>query len=358
MDANNAVLVDIDRLPSLVLLRIISHSDPLVWRALGSRRLREIIDTTSFRCAWACQLANKAGIPERIAEAADIVSICDQVLQPIDELTGSGAWLSDGFAQALKAHRPRLFNALAPAMLWRSLLSENRSTAAIAAQAPTARPAALGGKVIRELLERQPSLLVLEWLEKGSVDFSELCYRDHCIDMALLTKWVLDNRTDLLEFLARHGVQLPVRSLLDYSLSASAPETVEFLMSHGTRHRDAPSWNDLLLMACTEVSTRVDVFEMIVRKTQPSIVWTFAASCLASQAMLDDRAYQKFSMMRGLPEAASWMIRSVRGRTPIQRLCDRLTYENLTYLSPFIRDYIDLGVSTADMPSIMAMLCQ
>ncbi|KAJ2865476.1 hypothetical protein FB639_005104 [Coemansia asiatica] len=335
-----------------------SHSDPLVWLEVGNRRTQEIIDTVSFRCAWACQLANKADIPKRITDAADIISISDQVLQPIDRLTGSDTWLTDEFVQALKTNRPLLFNVLAPAMLWRLLLSENKSTAAIAAQACTAKPAVLGVKVIRELLERQPSIVVLQWLEESGVDFPELYHRDHCFDMALLTKWALANRTNLLGFLACHGIQLPVRSLIDYSLGVSTPETVEFLISHGSGHRDALSWNDLLLMACTEASTRVDVFEMIVRKTQPSIIWTFAASCLASQAMLDDRAYQKFSMMRSLPEAASWMIRSVRGRTPIQHLCERLTYENLTYISPFIRDYIDLGVSTADMPSIVAMLCQ
>ncbi|KAJ2392668.1 hypothetical protein GGI05_002614, partial [Coemansia sp. RSA 2603] len=66
----------------------------------------------------------------------------------------------------------------------------------------------------------------------------------------------------------------------------------------------------------------------------------------------------KFSILRSHPEATAWIIRSVRGRTPIQQLCERLTYENITYLSPFIRDYIDLGVSTTDMPGILAMLCQ
>ncbi|KAJ2234780.1 hypothetical protein H4R99_006481 [Coemansia sp. RSA 1722] len=358
MNSYNANPDRLNQLPSLILLRIVSHSDPFVWRELGSQRLRTIIDTTSFRCAWACRLANKTDIPKQITDVADITSICDRVLQPVNKLTGSDSWLSDEFVQALKTHRPRLFQVLAPAMLWTCLLSENKSTATIAAQALSARPAVLGSNIVHELLERQPSLVVLEWLEESGVDFAELYHRDHCFDMTLLTKWALANRTDLLSFLVCHNVQLPVRSLVDYSLGVSAPETIEFLMSHGAGHRDALSWDDLLLMACTEASTRVDVFEMVVRKTQPSIVWTFAASCLASQAMLDDRAYQKFSMMRSLPEAASWMIRSVRGRTPIQHLCERLTYENLTYLSPFIRDYIDLGVSTADMPSIMAMLCQ
>ncbi|KAJ2786957.1 hypothetical protein GGI15_001118 [Coemansia interrupta] len=355
----SAAAFDISQLPSLVLIRIISHSDPCIWTQLGNARIGKLVATTSFRCAWVCQLANRSKIPVPVASVNDIIDISRSVLQPVSDMYGSDAWLTDEFVRALAANRPRLLDVLAPALLWSSLLAGRRSTATVVVQSVAGfELTMLECQVIRELLVRQPSLWMLEWLEQNGVDFSELYRGDRCFDMSLLTGWVLGSRTDLLGFLVQHDLHLPVRSLVDYALGVSTPETVEFLVTHGSGHRNALSWSDMLLMACTEASTRIDVFKMIVSKTEPSIVWTFAASCLASHAMLDDGAYKKFSILRSHPEATAWIIRSVRGRTPIQQLCERLTYENITYLSPFIRDYIDLGVSTADMPGILAMLCQ
>ncbi|KAJ1722095.1 hypothetical protein LPJ53_003464 [Coemansia erecta] len=350
---------DISRLPSLVLIRIISHSDPCIWSELGNAHIRKLVATASFRCAWVCQLANRANLHTPVTCVNDIIETSRSVLQPVSDMYGSDAWLTDDFVRALANNRPRLLDVLAPALLWSSLLAGKRSTASLVVQSAAGLELTmLESQVIRELLVRQPSLWMLEWLEESGVDFAELYHSDRCFDMSLLTGWVLGSRTDLLGFLAQHDLQLPVRSLVDYALGVSTPETVEFLVTHGAGHRNALSWSDMLLMACTEASTRIDVFEMIVGKTEPNIVWTFAASCLASHAMLDDGAYKKFSILRSHPEATAWIIRSVRGRTPIQQLCERLTYENITYLSPFIRDYIDLGVSTTDMPGILEMLCQ
>ncbi|KAJ2523094.1 hypothetical protein H4217_000298 [Coemansia sp. RSA 1939] len=176
--------------------------------------------------------------------------------------------------------------------------------------------------------------------------------------MAILSSWTMDSRVDLLGFLARRNISLPARSLLEYALSHSTPATVGFLVDHSFTSQDRISWNDLLMMACTDAMTRLDVFQFIVANTEPTIVWTFAACCLATHAMIDDSAYMKFSALRNSPNAVQWLTRSMRGRTPIQCLCERLTYENMPYISPFIRDYLDLGVSAVGMPSIVAMLCQ
>ncbi|KAJ2366433.1 hypothetical protein IW150_005942, partial [Coemansia sp. RSA 2607] len=302
MDAGTAF--DINQLPSLVLIRIISHSDPCIWSQLGNAQISKLLSTTSFRCAWVCQLANRSHLPSPVSCVNDIVDICTNVLQPVSRLCGSDAWLTDEFVRALATNRPLLLNALAPALLWSSLLTGKRSVATLVVQSVAGLDLTmLECQVVRELLVRQPSLWLLEWLEDNGVDFSQLYHGDRCFDMSLLTGWVLDNRTDLLGFLTQRNLQLPVRSLIDYALGVSTPETVEFLMTHGSGHRNALSWSDMLLMACTEASTRIDVFEMIVGKTEPNIVWTFAASCLASHAMLDDGAYKKFSILRSHPEA-------------------------------------------------------
>ncbi|KAJ2554812.1 hypothetical protein EV175_002466 [Coemansia sp. RSA 1933] len=168
----------------------------------------------------------------------------------------------------------------------------------------------------------------------------------------------MNSRVDLLGFLAQRNINLPTRSLLEYALSHSSPETVEFLVISGASNRSRVSWNDLLMMACTDAKARLDVFQHIISNTEPSIVWTFAACCIASHAMMDTSAYTKFSALRNSVDAEQWLIRSLRGRTPIECICERLTFESMPYVSPFIKDYIELGVSTTGMPSIVAMLCQ
>ncbi|KAJ2082982.1 hypothetical protein H4R24_001176 [Coemansia sp. RSA 988] len=176
--------------------------------------------------------------------------------------------------------------------------------------------------------------------------------------MSQLIEWVMASRIELLEFLSQQGIQLSVRLLIEYALGNSTPATVEFLMDHGSHGSQALSWNDLLLMASTDATTHLDVYQYIVSKTEGSIVWTFAASCLASHAIADESAYEKFLALRNMPQATIWIVRPIRGRTPIERLCERLTYENLTYISPFIRDYIKLGVSATNIPPILSALCQ
>ncbi|KAJ2722889.1 Cyclin-dependent kinase catalytic subunit [Coemansia sp. Benny D115] len=347
-------------LPTLVLANIFARANPRVLRTVGSRRFLDIIDTTSFRSAWAEQLVETtAGIPKSIEKTKDIESLCTLVLQPLDKLTGSkDAWLTDEFVNALRIHRPDTLHVLAPGLLWRALLSEKFSVATLVVQSSAVDLDMLDGRLVRGLLERRPVLAVLEWLDNNGLDFLDIHGRRSCFDMSLLTDWVMNNRIDMLRFLETRALDLPFRSLIDYALALPTTEMVEFLMNHGAGKNDELSWNDLLLMASTEASTSLAVFRLVVGKTEPSLVWAFAASCLASHAMMDEHAYQKFLVLRNMPGATLWIVQDIRGKTPIQRLCDRMTYENLTYLSPFIQDYIDLGVSTANMPSIVSALCQ
>ncbi|KAI8322047.1 hypothetical protein GQ54DRAFT_297646 [Martensiomyces pterosporus] len=344
-------------LPPALLAMVISRTEPQTWWGSDSPGIRKIINTTAFRAAWACQLANSTHLPATIACIGDVGLICRSVLQPITELFGSEAWISAEFVRALKMNRPKLLNALAPGLLWSSLLSGRQGVASLVVQHSSIDLGMLGGALVREVLARQPALWILEWLELNGLDFADLYRREQCFDMSLVTQWVLASRVDLLQFLTAHGMQLPVRSLLDYALSNSSPEMVAFLMGLGAEE-DRPTWNDLLLMACTEGSTRPDVFVFVAGNTRPGVVWTHGALCLAAHATSDNAAYLKFSALRRMPGAAEWMARSLSGCTPIQRLCDLLTYENVWALSPFIRDYIDLGVSPAGMPSAVAFICQ
>ncbi|KAJ1898925.1 hypothetical protein LPJ66_002446 [Kickxella alabastrina] len=348
----------LSNLPSLILANIFAHSDPSRWWALGNTKFCSIIDTTSFRCSWVCHLANNCNIAAKhITRIEDITEICDSTLRPISDLVGSDSWLSEVFVHALNAHRPRLLRALAPGLLWTAVLSGKQKVAYLVAQCSDVKLDILEGKLLRDLLVRQPALWVLELFATNCPDFSKFSGRDNCFDMTLMVDWVLTSRVDLLGFLADHNLEIPVRSLIEYALSASTPATVELLMRCSAGQRNELSWNDLLLMASAEASTRADVYELVVNKTEPSIVWAFAASCLAAHALLDNYAYQKFSVLRGLPNAELWIVRSIGGQTPIQRVCEKLTFENLTSLTPFIRDYLDLGVSAVDMPRIVAALC-
>ncbi|KAJ1764491.1 hypothetical protein EV179_003303 [Coemansia sp. RSA 487] len=280
------------------------------------------------------------------------------VLDPITELVGSDAWISENFIRALEYHRPRLFITLAPYLVWTLLLSERQRLASMVATHSHLDLCILNGQFVRDLLENKPFVWMLEWLESNGLEMHDFHQQEKCFNMSILTSWVMSSRIDLLSFLAQHHTNLPARSLLEYALSHSTPETVDFLVSHSSNNQNPISWNDLLMMACTDAMTRLDVFQHVVVNTEPSIVWTFAACCLASHAMLDDNAYVKFSALRNSSNAEQWLTRSLRGRTPIECLCERLTYENMPYMSPFIRDYLALGVSATGMPSIVAILCQ
>ncbi|KAJ2393917.1 hypothetical protein GGI23_004895 [Coemansia sp. RSA 2559] len=345
-------------LPTPVLARIIARSDPHKWHALGNASVRAIIGLTSFRCEWICNLACVANVPIRPETTDDIIRTAAVVLDPVTKLVGSDVWISENLIRALKCHRPSLFTALSPCLVWTLLLHKRRDLASMVATHSCLDLCMLDGRFMRTLVENRPSVWMLGWLEQNGQDIHGLYQQDKCFNMSILTSWVMGSRVDLLECLVQRHISLPTRSLLEYALSHSTPQTVDFLVIHGARNPNRISWNDLLMMACTDAKTRLDVFQHIIANTEPSIVWTFAACCLASHAMLDDSAYKKFSALRCAPHAEHWLIRSLRGRTPIQCLCERLTYENMPYMSPFIRDYLELGVSSAGIPNTVMMLCQ
>ncbi|KAJ2455360.1 hypothetical protein EV183_000896 [Coemansia sp. RSA 2336] len=336
-------MFELGSLPSPILVRIIAYSDPATWWSLEEPAIRALMRSTSFRCGWFAHLVNKG--TTRISHTDDIDALCRSALQPITNVFRSNSWISPNFVRALGTKHPDTLNAAALSLVQTLLLSNpaDEATASLVVQYSNAELDILAGKFVRKLVVQRPELGVLEWLERNRLDFEKL----HCFDMSLLIDWVMASRVELLQFLANHGLQLPVRSLMEYALGHASPETIAFLMSHGASHAHGLSWNDLLLMACTEATTRLDVFTFVVSKTEPSMVWSFAASCLASHAMVDDNAYKKFIALRSMPQAPVWIVKPIRGRTPIECLCERLTYENLTYVSPFIRDYIELALTKA-----------
>ncbi|KAJ1795994.1 hypothetical protein LPJ59_004018 [Coemansia sp. RSA 2399] len=358
VSASASAFIAPDPLPTPILARIIAHSDPRKWHALGNASVRAIISLTSFRCEWVYNLACAANVPARPKTTDDIIHTATVVLDPVTKLVGSDDWMSENLIRALKCHRPSLFTALAPCLVWTFLLHERRDLASMVVTHSRLDLCMLDGRFVRALVENRPLVWMLEWLEHNGLDIHDLYQQDKCFNMSILTSWVMSSRVDLLDYLAQRHISLPARSLLEYALSHSTPQTVDFLVVHGASNRNRISWNDLLMMACTDAKTRLDVFQHIIANTEPSIVWTFAACCLASHAMLDDSAYTKFSALRGTPNAEHWLTRSLRGRTPIECLCERLTYENMPFMSPFIRDYLELGVSSAGMPNIVAALCQ
>ncbi|KAJ2157402.1 hypothetical protein GGF46_004526 [Coemansia sp. RSA 552] len=352
-------MFDITRLPPLVLSRIIAFSDPATWWSLETSAVCALMDTTSFRCMWASELSKGRKVPPKAATLDDVAVMRRCVVDPITRVFGSEAWLTDNLVAALHKSRPHTLAKLVPALLWTLLMARDQTAASRLVQLTAFDLGAFDGRFARELLVQRPELSLLKWLATNGLSFENLYSNSaHCFDMSQLCEWVLSSRMELLQYLATMDVQLPVRSLVEYALCYSSPETVQFLMDHGASQSHVPSWNDVLLMACTNSSTRTDVFRYVVSRTAPSIVWSFAASCLALHAATDYDAYDKFLALRSMPEAATWMVKPVQGRTPIDRLCDRLTYENMPYISPFIRAYMDLGVSAAGMPEILGILCE
>ncbi|KAI9502844.1 hypothetical protein GGI25_002620 [Coemansia spiralis] len=345
-------------LPTPVLAKAIAYSDPHRWWHLNNLSVRAIINTTSFRCEWLCSLATSSKVPLQPTSVGDIVDAACRNLNPVTDLVGSNAWISENLIYALKSKRPVLLNTLAPCLVWTMLLDKKQNLASVVTKHSGIEIDMLNGQLVRALLESKSELWMLEWLDHNSPRIFSTDLHGSCFSMSIFTSWAINNQIDLLSFLAQRHIHLPIRSLLEHALGHSNPTTVEFLVHHSSDHSNGITWNDLLMMACTDATTRLDVFQHIVGNTEPSIVWTFAACCLASHAMLDVSAHKKFTVLRNAPQAELWLTQSLRGRTPIECLCERITYENLSYLSPFIRDYIDLGVPTAGMPSIVSMLCQ
>ncbi|KAJ1740933.1 hypothetical protein LPJ68_003311 [Coemansia sp. RSA 1086] len=347
-------MFELGSLPLPVLVRIIAYSDPATWWSLKEPSICVLMSSTSFRCGWFAHLVNKG--TACISHTDGIDALCRSALQPISDVVGSDSWISPTFVRALSTKHPNTLNAAALSLVQTLLLNNkaDEATASLVVRYSNVELDILAGKFVHKLVVQRPELRILKWLEGNGLDFEKL----HCFDMSLLIDWVMASRVELLQFLTDHGLQLPVRSLMEYALGHASPEMVAFLMSHGTSHAHELSWNDLLLMACTEATTRLDVFTFVVNMTEPSMVWSFAASCLASHAMVDVNAYKKFIALRSMPQAPAWIVKPIHGRTPIECLCERLTYENLTYVSPFIRDYIELGVPTSSMPSIVSALCQ
>ncbi|KAJ1761716.1 hypothetical protein LPJ58_001032 [Coemansia sp. RSA 1591] len=349
---------ELNRLPSPVLTRIITYSDPATWWSIENRSVRALINSTSFRCGWVAHLAKRTNIPALVTCIEDIDTHICSVLEPVAHITGSHSWITQNFVRALGTNHPESLNIISLALLRTLLLNGKLDTASMVVQHTNVKLDVLDGQFVRKLVSQFSELWMLQWLATNGLDFSDIYNRGNCFGVSQLIDWVTSDRVELLQFLADRGLQLPVRSLIEYALGYSEPKLVEFLMFHDAENACELSWNDVLMMACTEASTNLNVFACVVRMTEPSIVWTFAALCLASHAMVDSYAYDKFITLRNMPDAAAWIVKSTRGRTPIECLCERLTYENLTYISPFVRDFIELGVSTANMPSIMSALCQ
>ncbi|KAJ2341354.1 hypothetical protein GGF43_006190, partial [Coemansia sp. RSA 2618] len=343
-------MFELNRLPSPALVRIIAYSDPATWWSIGNRSVRTAINSTSFRCGWVAYLAKKSGIPTRVTGIEDIEKQSHSVLQPVTAIVGSDSWITHNFVRALGTKHPSALCDIALVLVRTLLLGGEQNTASLVVQYTDVRLDALDGVFVRGLIAQRPALWMLEWLADNGLDFGNVYSSGNCFDMSQLIDWVMADRIELLEFLAARGLRLPVRSLVEYALGHSEPTLVQFLMCHDADHAHELTWDDLLLMACTDASTRLDVFAYVAGMTEPSIVWSFAASCLAAHAVADDSAYKKFIVLRNMPNAAAWIVRPIRGRTPIECLCERLTYENITYISPFIRDFIELGVPTANMP--------
>ncbi|ORX73870.1 hypothetical protein DL89DRAFT_263886 [Linderina pennispora] len=313
------------QLPVMVLTKIFSQCDPYALTDVNSTYIRSIINTTVFRCAWACELANGASLPTEISRISDIQLIRSQVIGRVSRFSE--------FVRALRMHRPRLLNAIAPGLLWESLAGQREDVASLVVELSDVDLSMVDGRLARELIEHYGSVRLMVWMENNGLDFVELAKNECCFDFALLRPW---------------EIRLPVRTLVDYALSNSTPELVNFLMT--LDDEDKPSWDDLLLMACAEPKTTC--------ATQPGILWTHAGLCVAAHASADSAAYEKFSVIRQMPGADKWLARSLQGVTPIERLCERLTFENLCMLLPFFREYIALGVPPTGMPSSVALFCQ
>ncbi|PIA14697.1 hypothetical protein COEREDRAFT_10124 [Coemansia reversa NRRL 1564] len=348
-------MYDIARLPLPVLVRIIAYSDPIVWWSVDNRTLRAVMNTTSFRCWWIAHLTKQ---DPQLQSVDAVVAMCQHVLDPVTSIVGSDSWITDSFVLAMHSSHHEAFCKVAPALLWRVLKVGDQAKASVVVQLAQLRLDMFDGQLIRELTTQCSELWLLQWLCHNGLHFRDVYSSGKCFETSQLIKWVMASRIELLTFLSQQGIHLPVRLLIEYALGNSTPDTIAFLMEHGSDGSQVLSWNDLLLMASTDDTTHVDVYRYVVSKTEASIVWTYAASCLASHAIADKHAYEKFLALRSMPHATLWIVRSIRGRTPIECLCERLTYENLTYVSPFIREYVRLGVSTTNMPPILSALCQ
>ncbi|KAJ1719562.1 hypothetical protein LPJ61_006287 [Coemansia biformis] len=287
---------------------------------------------------------------------SDVDALRRDTLDPITKLAGSESWVSEQLVRALAARYPVALATTAPALLWMLLLNGGDGTASLVVAHTGMRLDMLEGRFARGLVARRPELSLLEWLSGNGFPFGST--HSACVDTAQLIGWVVASHIEPLRFLAQKGVLLPVRTLVEYAVGHAAPEVVGLLVEHSADHASPLAWSDVLVMACTDGTTRLDVFRFIVRRTEPGLVWSFAASCLAAHAVTDGCAFDKFSTLRDMPRAAEWIVKPIHGRTPIERLCDRLTFENLAHLSPFIREYIELGVPAANMPRVLSGLCK
>ncbi|KAJ1940608.1 hypothetical protein FBU59_003760 [Linderina macrospora] len=348
--------INLAQLPGMALTTIFSQCDPYTLADVNSTFIRSIINTTAFRCAWTCELANSAHLPTTISHIDDIQLIRSQVIGKISSFVGTMSWITPEYVRALRIHRPRLLNVIAPGLLWESLASQREDVASLVAELSDIDLSMVGGRLARELIEHYGSVRLMVWMESNGLDFVELAKNECCFDFALLRRWVEDSRTDMFAFLTTKGICVPIRTLVDHALANSTPELVDFLMS--LDDEDKPSWDDLLLMACAEPKTTCAVFAMAVRRTRPGVLWTHAGLCVAGHVHADSAAYEKFLVIRQMPGADRWLAKSLRGVTPIERLCERLTFENLCMLAPFFREYIALGVPAAGMPSSVALFCQ
>ncbi|KAJ1955205.1 hypothetical protein EC988_002008 [Linderina pennispora] len=351
-----ATTTSLVQLPVMILTKIFSQCDPYALTDVNSTHIRSILNTTAFRCAWTCELANGASLPTEISRISDIQLIRSQVIGRVSRFVGTTSWITREFVRALRIHRPRLLNAIAPGLLWESLAGQREDVASLVVELSDVDLSMVDGRLARELIEHYGSVRLMVWMENNGLDFVELAKNECCFDFALLRPWVEGSCIDMLAFLNTKGIRLPVRTLVDYALSNSTPELVNFLMT--LDDEDKPSWDDLLLMACAEPKTTCAVFTLAVHKTQPGILWTHAGLCVAAHVSADSAAYEKFSVIRQMPGADKWLARSLRGVTPIERLCERLTFENLCMLLPFFREYIALGVPPTGMPSSVALFCQ
>lgn len=345
------------RLPPHILTKIIVVSDPQTWWDTSNPDIQAIIDSTSFRCAWIAYLVQSAdNIPMESPKCIGNLIDSRDVQLSISQLYGSEEWLNETFVHAMLLRKPQLFNRLALGLLWTSLLNANAAMATRILERSNIDLGQLKGKLLGGMIEIQPTLWMLEWLKQNGVDFERLCRDGNCFGLRLLGGWVRESRIDSLQFLIDHGLRLPVRRLIELSLESANPTTIEFLMQHGMDIQ--LTWNDLLLTPGMSTTTKVDVFRLIVSHTEPSIVWSFTAACLAAHALSDKWAYEKFTLLRSMPGAEYWMIQPVHGRTPIEILCNKLTYQNAACLYPFIQEYVSLGVSTEGMPNILEAICR
>ncbi|KAJ2470092.1 hypothetical protein IWW56_006602, partial [Coemansia sp. RSA 2131] len=251
---------ELNRLPSPVLTRIITYSDPATWWSTENRSVRALINSTSFRCGWVAHLAKSANIPVPATRIEDIDTHICSILEPVAHTTGSYSWITQNFVRALGTNHPELLNAISLALLRTLLLNGEMDTASMVVQHTNAKLDALDGQFVRKLVTQCSELWMLQWLATNGLDFSDIYNRGNCFDVSQLIDWVTSDRVELLQFLTDRGLQLPVRSLIEYALGYSEPKVVEFLMYHDAENAHELSWNDVLLMACTETSTNLDVF--------------------------------------------------------------------------------------------------